>query len=55
MYAQLVCPSIAFSLEDRQIITEGKVTPVHASKSGTDKISFTEGMKGDIDYIGIKA
>ena len=55
VYAQLVCPSIAFSLEDRQIITEGKSTPVHTSRFSNSRISFTENMKGDVDYIGVKA
>jgi hypothetical protein len=56
VYAQLVCPSIAFDLEDRQVLTEGHATAIHTSILNRDaRISFTEAMKGDVDYVGVKA
>jgi hypothetical protein len=55
VYAQLVCPSIAFDLEDRQILEEGKSKPISSSNRKNDRIMFQETLRGDIDYVGIRA
>ena len=42
VYAQLVCPTIAFNLENKQILKEGKITPIHTARLSNSAISFTE-------------
>lgn len=54
VYAQLVCSSFAFDLGDRQIIKAPESTPLpNPSREG--KITFTQPLKGDITFIGVKA
>jgi hypothetical protein len=50
-----VCPSIAFDLEDRQIVSQGHLNPIVATPSSDGRILFRETMSGDLEYIGVKA
>ena len=55
VYAQLVCPAIAFNREDKQILKEGKTSLIHTAKLSNSAISFTQAMHGEREYVGVRA
>jgi hypothetical protein len=55
VYAQLVCPSIMFDLPEVQQLKAAEVTAITTSSSKNNKITFTQVIKGDIEYVGVKA
>jgi hypothetical protein len=46
VYAQLVCPSIAFDLAETQILKSAELTSIPTSNTKNSKITFTQPLKG---------
>lgn len=55
VYSQLVCPSIMFDLPGVQQLKSPDITPIPATSAKNNKITFTQAIKGEIEYVGVKA
>lgn len=55
IYSQLVCSSIMFSLPELQQLKAPTLTPISSSSSTGNKVTFTQSISGDIEYVGVKA
>lgn len=50
-----MCPSIVFDLEEVQQLKSAELTPITSSSAKNNKMTFTQAIKGDIEYVGVKA
>lgn len=55
IYAQLVCPSLMIDLPEIKKLKAADVTAIPSSSAKNNKISFTQVVKGEIEYVGVKA
>lgn len=55
IYAQLACPSVMFDLPEIKKLKAADVTTISASGAKNNKITFTQSIKGEIEYVGVKA
>ena len=54
VYAQLMCPSIMFNTPSIRQLKSATLAPITATPS-SNKITFTEEISHDIQYVGVKA
>jgi hypothetical protein len=55
VYSQLVCPSIMFDLPGVQLLKSPEISAIPSTSAKNNKITFTQAIKGEIEYVGVKA